>query len=82
MALSREDLRRIDESYKQLFIRDDNKAALHLVQQMYRMHDDLLRKAQKSNDPDEAFGLLKEAGGIIKVLDHIKTKTGVELRRD
>lgn len=63
-------------------MRSDNATARHLVQQLFLMHDELIRKAQKSYDPHEAFGLLQQAGGIMQVVDHIKTKTGTELRRD
>ena len=81
-SVSKEDLKKIDDGYKSLFVRQDHPTAGHLVKQMFLLHDELIRRAQKSNDPHEAFGLLKEASGIIKVLDHIKTKTGRELRRD
>ena len=74
-------LDQIKEGYVSLFFASGNPTAKHLVKQMYLMHDELIKKAQKSSDPNESFGLLKQASGIIKVLDHIKTNTGKELGR-
>ena len=80
--VSKEALQIIKDGYKSRFAMTENPTALHLHNQMYVIHDELIRKAQKSNNPDEAFGLLKEASGIMKIVDHIKTQTGIELSRD
>ncbi|MBA3678776.1 hypothetical protein H0W80_01085 [Candidatus Saccharibacteria bacterium] len=36
------------------------------------LHDNLIRQAQEAKTADSAFGLLKEAAGVIKVLDHVR----------
>lgn len=36
------------------------------------LHDNLIRQAQQSDNAETAFGLLKEASGVIKTIDHIK----------
>lgn len=36
------------------------------------LHDTIIREAQKAESSDTAFGLLKEASGVIKVMDHIR----------
>jgi hypothetical protein len=43
----------------------------HLEEWMKAEHDTLISKAGKSNDPQEAFGYLKTACGIMLVLEHI-----------
>ena len=35
------------------------------------LYENLLREAQKETTADSAFGLLKEASGVIKVIDHL-----------
>ena len=35
------------------------------------LHDNLIREAQTAKNADSAFGLLKEASGVIKVVDYI-----------
>lgn len=35
------------------------------------LHDNLIREAQKAKTPDEAYGLLKEASGVIKSIEHM-----------
>ena len=73
------DLDKLKQDYKDLF---RNPTAKHLVNHLYKVHDSLVREAQRSNDPNESFGLLKQASGIIKVLDHIKTHTETEIGRE
>lgn len=43
----------------------------NLVEWIQAEHDTLIAKAKKSNDPKEAFGLLKTACGIMLVVEHI-----------
>ena len=82
VSTSKEELEKIKQGYIDLFIRKQNETVLHLVDQMYKIHDECIRGAQASNDPNEAFGLLKEASGIIKVLDNLKTYTGKSVGRE
>ena len=35
------------------------------------LHDNLIKDAQKAESPDSAFGLLKEASGVIKSIEHM-----------
>ena len=35
------------------------------------LHDNLIREAQKADTPDKAYGLLKEASGVIKSIEHM-----------
>lgn len=35
------------------------------------LHDNLIREAQKAKTPNEAYGLLKEASGVIKSIEHM-----------
>lgn len=35
------------------------------------LHDNLIREAQSAKSAETAFGLLKEASGVIKSIDHI-----------
>ena len=36
------------------------------------LHDTLILNAQEADDPNTAYGLLKEASGVIKVMNHIR----------
>ena len=36
------------------------------------LHDGLILDAQKADNADNAFGLLKEASGVIKVVNHLR----------
>ena len=35
------------------------------------LHNNLIREALKENTPDTAFGLIKEASGVIKSMEHM-----------
>ncbi len=35
------------------------------------LHDNLIKEAQKALTAEEAYGLLKEAGGVIKAMEHM-----------
>lgn len=76
------ELDKIKEGYIELFHRSDKKTGKHLIEQIYKIHDNLIEQAQKANDPNEAFGLLKQASGIIMIVHHIKTYTGKPLGRE
>ena len=39
------------------------------------LHDSLIESAQKANTPDEAYGLLKEASGVIKSIEHLQFRS-------
>lgn len=39
------------------------------------LHDNLIEMAQQSNDPDTAYGLLKEASGVIKSIEHLQFRS-------
>lgn len=41
------------------------------------VHDNLIDKAQVSDDMENAFGLLKEAGGVIKAIEHLQSIAGL-----
>lgn len=79
---SKEELKLIQEGYRNTFVREASPTIKHFIKHLYAMHDDLVAKAGMSDEPDVAFGLLKEARGIIKVLNHIKTQTGTEISRE
>lgn len=36
------------------------------------LHDGLILDAQNADNADNAFGLLKEASGVIKVMNHLR----------
>lgn len=36
------------------------------------VHDNLVRDAQNANSQESAFGLLKEASGVIKAIEHLQ----------
>jgi hypothetical protein len=42
-----------------------------MVRELTNLHDTLVRQAQAAESAETAFGLLKEAGGVIKTLDHL-----------
>lgn len=44
----------------------------HLLEWTQKQHDSLIDKAEKCTNPEEAFGYLKEAYGIISVNQHIR----------
>ncbi len=81
-SVSKEDLERIKEGYLDLFVRKDDPTANHHVERILILRQEYIRQASQSNDPNEAFGLLKTADGIIKVLEDIETYTSKRLRRD
>lgn len=81
-SVSKEQLEKIKEGYISLFIRQDDPTIEHHVKRLFVLHDDLVRKAQKSDDPNEAFGLLKQASGILLIVEDIETYTSKRLRRD
>lgn len=35
------------------------------------LHDNLIQSALKENTPNSAFGLIKEASGVIKAIEHM-----------
>lgn len=62
----------MDDSIKELkgFLSsaEGRKALLSLKE---NLHDNLVRDAQRELTPDSAFGLLKEAAGVIKSIEHL-----------
>jgi hypothetical protein len=38
---------------------------------MEDLHDNLIKDAQKENTAETAFGLIKEASGVIKCIEHM-----------
>lgn len=47
----------------------EGKEALRSLKE--NLHDNLVRDAERENTPDSAFGLLKEASGVIKSIEHL-----------
>jgi len=41
------------------------------------LHDNLIREAQSAQTQESAFGLIKEASGVIKSIDHLKMRGAV-----
>jgi len=44
----------------------------HFIESLEKLNNSLIREAQKAETADVAYGLIKEASGVIKVIDHIK----------
>lgn len=42
-----------------------------MLAELRKEHDSSVEKAERSTDPNTAFGLLKEASGVIKAIDHL-----------
>lgn len=60
----------------------ENPTFKHLIKQIQLLHDLSVRKAQGSTTQEEGFGHLKESSGIIKVLEHIQTYSGIDVLPD
>lgn len=67
------DLDRLKQQYADFFVNGRSSVAEHLTKQLVIMHDANIRKAQESTDPNEAFGYLKQASGIMEVRKHINS---------
>lgn len=39
------------------------------------LHDNLVREAEESNSQETAFGLLKQASGVIKTIEHLQFRS-------
>lgn len=45
----------------------------HVIETLEGMAEQSIREATKQPTADLAYGLIKEAGGVIKAVDHFKT---------
>lgn len=43
-----------------------------MLKQLNVLHDSLITEAESAEDPNTAFGLLKQAAGVIKAIGHLK----------
>lgn len=48
-----------------------------LVATLHKRKQQLQDEAARANTPNEAFGLLKEAGGVIKAIEHLQFRSVV-----
>lgn len=39
------------------------------------LHDNIIRNAQNAKDMENSYALLKEAGGVIKALEHLEFRS-------
>lgn len=39
------------------------------------LHDNLIKEAEQTYDQESAFGLIKEASGVIKVIEHLQVRS-------
>ena len=46
---------------------------IYIIKTLGEISDALLHEAAQKNTADEAYGLIKEAGGVIKAIEHFKT---------
>lgn len=38
------------------------------------VHDNLIKEAERASDPNTAYGLLREARGVIKAIEHMQVR--------
>lgn len=45
----------------------------HVISELQKIADSDLRQAATMPTPESAYGLIKQAGGVIKAIDHFST---------
>jgi len=51
----------------------ESEFGIHVVKSLENMSNSLIREAQAATTADNGYGLIKEAAGVIKVIDYFKT---------
>lgn len=63
------------ERFKSLLESDLGKEMVRALKE--ELHDNIVKDAQNADTQEKAFGLLKEASGVIKALEHLQFRSAV-----